>query len=54
MKGARNVRLALELADHITILSAGRGVISGDVAAVRSRPELIETYLGVATRNPGH
>jgi branched-chain amino acid transport system ATP-binding protein len=50
----QNVRLALELADRITILSAGRCVFSGDVAEVRSRPELIETHLGVATRNPGH
>jgi branched-chain amino acid transport system ATP-binding protein len=47
----QNVRLALELADRITILSAGRCVFSGDVAEVRSRPELIETHLGVATRN---
>ncbi|HEY1413374.1 MAG TPA: ABC transporter ATP-binding protein [Rhodopila sp.] len=48
----QNVRLALALADHVTILSAGRCVFSGAVAEVRSRPELIETYLGVATRNP--
>ena len=50
----QNVRLAMELADHITILSAGRCVFNGDVAEVRSRPDLIETHLGVATRNPGH
>jgi branched-chain amino acid transport system ATP-binding protein len=48
----QNVRLALALADHVTILSAGRCVFSGDVTEVRSRPELIETYLGVATRKP--
>ena len=48
----QNVRLALALADHVTILSAGRCVFSGDVTEVRSRPELIETYLGVAARKP--
>ena len=48
----QNVRLALALADHVTILSAGRCVFNGDVAEVRSRPELIETYLGVAARKP--
>ncbi|HEX3572983.1 MAG TPA: hypothetical protein VHU42_00160 [Rhodopila sp.] len=48
----QNVRLALALADPVTILSAGRWVFSGGVADVRSRQELIETTLGVATRKP--
>jgi ABC-type branched-subunit amino acid transport system ATPase component len=42
-----------ELADRIVILSAGSCVFAGDVTEVRSRPELIETHLGVATRKPG-
>jgi branched-chain amino acid transport system ATP-binding protein len=49
----QNIRLALELADRIVILSAGSCVFAGDVTEVRSRPELIETHLGVATRKPG-
>ena len=48
----QNVRLALELADRIVILSAGRCVFNGCVEDVRSRPDLIETHLGVAARKP--
>lgn len=50
----QNIRLALELADHIVIMSAGRCVFSGGVEDVRSQPDLIETHLGVAARRPEH
>lgn len=53
----QNMRLALALADHVTILSAGlsagRCVFSSAADEVRSRPDQIETYLGVAARKPG-
>jgi branched-chain amino acid transport system ATP-binding protein len=48
----QNVRLAMELADRIVILSAGRVAFSGSVGDVRSQPDLIETHLGVAARKP--
>jgi branched-chain amino acid transport system ATP-binding protein len=48
----QNVRLAMELADQIVILSAGRVAFSGSVDDVRSQPDLIETHLGVAARKP--
>ncbi len=43
----QNVRLALELADHVAILNTGRVAFSGPANTVRQDESMINQYLGV-------
>lgn len=40
--------IALELADDVLVLGHGEAVFRGSVAELRARPEVIETWVGVA------
>jgi branched-chain amino acid transport system ATP-binding protein len=40
--------IALELADDVLVLGRGEVVFFGSVAQLRTQPELIETWVGVA------
>ena len=46
----QNVRLALQLADRVAILTTGRRVHEGDAAEFGLRPDLIDQHLGVNAR----
>lgn len=40
--------IALELADEVLVLGRGEAVFTGSVGALRERPELIDTWIGLA------
>ena len=42
----QNVRAAIAVADSLYLLERGRVVASGDVAAMKDDPRIIEAYLG--------
>jgi len=43
-----NMRLVMELCDHILVLDGGRWLAEGSAREVRDDPRVIEAYLGVA------
>jgi branched-chain amino acid transport system ATP-binding protein len=43
----KNITTLLDLADHAVILVKGRVVFSGTAAALKARPDLLSTTLGV-------
>jgi ABC-type branched-subunit amino acid transport system ATPase component len=46
----QNVRFGLELADHATVMSAGRVVLTGKAAEIRDTPDLMDVFFGAARR----
>ena len=46
----QNVRFGLELADHATVMSAGRVVLTGTAAEIRDTPDLMDVFFGAARR----
>ena len=45
--GADQADLVTRVADHVTVLDAGRVLAEGPPDEVRSRPEVQQAYLGV-------
>jgi branched-chain amino acid transport system ATP-binding protein len=40
--------IALDLADEVLVLGRGQAVFSGSVAALRERPDIVDTWIGLA------
>nr|HET7860701.1 ABC transporter ATP-binding protein [Caldimonas sp.] len=49
-----NMRLVMEVSDHILVLDHGRRLAEGNAAQVRGDPAVIEAYLGVAAEATQH
>lgn len=43
-----NMRVVLDISDHVTVLSFGRKISEGPAGTVRDDPRVIEAYLGTA------
>ena len=43
-----NMRLVMEVSDHVLVLDHGRKLAEGTPAQIASNPQVIEAYLGVA------
>jgi branched-chain amino acid transport system ATP-binding protein len=41
-----NMKLVMEVSQHIVVLDQGRKLAEGDARAVRADPRVIEAYLG--------
>jgi branched-chain amino acid transport system ATP-binding protein len=46
----QNVRFGLQLAEHATVMSAGRVALTGTAAEIRDTPDLMDVFFGAARR----
>ena len=49
-----DMRLVMNVSDHIIVLDHGQMLAEGDAETVRSDPAVVEAYLGQAARTAGH